>query len=257
MLRSFSLLMLSSLTLAATFTSAQAPAPAAKPKVSSTLAVRKPGDWKLLDSGIEHRKMTLERSDPSYSFDLNLVRFGRQRVLARIISSGQFQLKSADAKTLAQRSGAVATINANYFDEKGKPLAFLKTANQEINRSVSKHALYTGVFGVQDSTPFIVHRDEFQLTDAQEADSERTAAIEAGGGRAKYPGRGPIQPARGNRHGQAAASYRRRYRYRSWRVEFCRTARTVFPAGMATGDDGIVESRRRRISSALHQDQEP
>ena len=150
MLRSFSLLMLSSLTLAATFTSAQAPAPAAKPKVSSTLAVRKPGDWKLLDSGIEHRKMTLERSDPSYSFDLNLVRFGRQRVLARIISSAQFQLKSADAKTLAQRSGAVATINANYFDEKGKPLAFLKTANQEINRSVSKHALYTGVFGVQE-----------------------------------------------------------------------------------------------------------
>ena len=169
MLRSFSLLMLSSLTLAATFTSAQAPAPAAKPKVSSTLAVRNPGAWKPLDSGIEQRKMTLERSDASYSFDLNLVRFGPHRFLPRIISSGQFQLKSADAKTLAQRSGAVATINANYFDEKGKPLAFLKTANQEINRSVSKHALYTGVFGVQDSTPFIVHRDDFQLTDAQEA----------------------------------------------------------------------------------------
>ena len=169
MLRSFSLILLSGLTLAATFTSAQAPAPAAKPKVSSTLAVRNPGAWKALDSGIEHRKMTLERSDPSYSLDLNLVRFGRHRVLPRIISSGQFQLKSADAKTLSQRSGALVTINANYFDEKGKPLAFLKTANQEINRNVSKHALYTGVFGVQDSMPFIVHRDDFQLTQAQEA----------------------------------------------------------------------------------------
>ena len=169
MLRSFSLLMLSALTLAATFTSAQAPAPAAKPKVSSTLLVRKPGAWKSLDSGIEHRKMTLERSDPTYSFDLNLVRFGPQRVVARIISSGQFQLKSADAKTLAQRSGALVTINANYFDEKGKPLAFLKTATGEINRNVSKHGLYTGVFGVQDSMPFIVHRDDFQLTGAQEA----------------------------------------------------------------------------------------
>lgn len=190
MLRSFSLLMLSSLTLAATFTSAQAPAPAAKPKVSSTLAVRKPGDWKLLDSGIEHRKMTLERSDPSYSFDLNLVRFGRQRVLPRIISSGQFQLKSADAKTLAQRSGAMATINANYFDEKGKPLAFLKTANQEINRSVSKHALYTGVFGVQDSMPFIVHRDEFQLTDAQEAIQSGPLLLKQGTAVPSIPGAG-------------------------------------------------------------------
>ena len=190
MLRSFSLILLSGLTLAATFTSAQAPAPAAKPKVSSTLAVRNPGAWKALDSGIEHRKMTLERSDPSYSLDLNLVRFGRHRVLPRIISSGQFQLKSADAKTLSQRSGALVTINANYFDEKGKPLAFLKTANQEINRNVSKHALYTGVFGVQDSMPFIVHRDDFQLTQAQEAIQSGPLLLNQGAPVQTIPGSG-------------------------------------------------------------------
>jgi uncharacterized protein YigE (DUF2233 family) len=189
MLRSFSLLMLSSLTLAATFTSAQAPAPAAKPKVSSTLAVRKPGAWIPLDFGIEHRKMTLERSDSSYSFDLNLVRFGR-RVIPRIISSGQFQLKSADAKTLAQKSGALVTINANYFDEKGKPLAFLKTATGEINRNVSKHALYTGVFGVQDSMPFIVHRDDFQLTQAQEAIQSGPLLLKQGAAMENIPGAG-------------------------------------------------------------------
>jgi uncharacterized protein YigE (DUF2233 family) len=189
MLRSFSLLMLSSLTLAATFTSAQAPAPAAKPKVSSTLAVRKPGAWIPLDSGIEHRKMTLERSESSYSFDLNLVRFGR-RVIPRIISSGQFQLKSADAKTLAQKSGALVTINANYFDEKGKPLAFLKTATGEINRNVSKHALYTGVFGVQDSMPFIVHRDDFQLTQAQEAIQSGPLLLKQGAAMENIPGAG-------------------------------------------------------------------
>jgi uncharacterized protein YigE (DUF2233 family) len=191
MLRSFSfLILLSWLTLAATFTSAQAPAPAANPKVSSTLLVRKPGAWKGLDSGIEHRKMTLERSEPSYSFDLNLVRFGRHRVLPRIISSGQFQLKSADAKTLAQRSGALVTVNANYFDEKGKPLAFLKMGNQEINRNVSKHALYTGVFGVWDSMPFIVHRDDFQLTQAQEAIQSGPLLLKQGAAMENIPGAG-------------------------------------------------------------------
>jgi hypothetical protein len=191
MLRSFSLLiLLSCLTLAATFSLAQAPAPAGKPKVSSTLLVRKPGAWKPLDSGIEHRKMTLERSDPSYSFDLNLVRFGRNRVFPRIISSGQFQLKSADAKTLGQRSGAVVTINANYFDEKGKPLAFLKTATGEINRNVSKHALYTGVFGVRDSIPFIVHRDDFQLTEAQEAIQSGPLLLRQGAPMQTIPGAG-------------------------------------------------------------------
>jgi uncharacterized protein YigE (DUF2233 family) len=191
MLRSFFLLiLLSCLTLVATFISAQAPAPASKPKVSSSLLVRKPGDWKPLDSGIEHRKMTLERSDPSYSFDLNLIRFGRNRVLPRIISSGQFQLKSADAKTLAQKSGALVTINANYFDEKGKPLAFLKTATGEINRNVSKHALYTGVFGVRDSTPFIVHRDDFQLTEAQEAIQSGPLLLKQGAAMENIPGGG-------------------------------------------------------------------
>ena len=191
MLRSFFLLiLLSCLTLAATFTSAQAPAPAGKPKVSTTLLVRKAGAWKPLDSGIEHRIITLERSDPSYSFDLNLVRFGRNRVFPRIISSGQFQLKSADAKTLGQRSGAVVTINANYFDEKGKPLAFLKTATGEINRNVSKHALYTGVFGVRDSIPFIVHRDDFQLTQAQEAIQSGPLLLKQGAAMENIPGAG-------------------------------------------------------------------
>ncbi|HEX6173277.1 MAG TPA: phosphodiester glycosidase family protein [Candidatus Binatia bacterium] len=169
---------------------AQAPAPAGKPKVSSTLLVRKPDAWKPLDSGIEHRKMTLERSDPSYSFDLNLVRFGRNRVFPRIISSGQFQLKSADAKTLGQRSGALVTINANYFDEKGKPLAFLKTAIGAINRNVSKHALYTGVFGVRDSIPFIVHRDDFQLTEAQEAIQSGPLLLRQGAPMQTIPGAG-------------------------------------------------------------------
>jgi uncharacterized protein YigE (DUF2233 family) len=169
MFRSLSFLaLIAVLTLAATIITAQPP-PVPRTKVSSTLGMRNLGVWKTLDPGIEHRKMTLERSEPNYSFDLKLFRFGTDRVLPRIISSGQFQLKGGDAKTLAQRSGALAAINANYFDDKGKPLAFLKTTTEEINRSVSKHALYTGIFGVHDSTPFIVHRDDFHLTQAQEA----------------------------------------------------------------------------------------
>ena len=163
------LVLLSWLTLTATIFSAQAPSQAIKPNVSSTLTVRHAGSWKSVDSGIEYRNLSLERSEPNYSFDLKLVRFDPEQISARIISSGQFQLKGGDAKTLAQRTGAVATINANYFDEKGKPLAFLKTAGQDINRGVSKHALYTGVFGVRDSTPFIIHRNDFQAAQVQEA----------------------------------------------------------------------------------------
>ncbi|MEX0805258.1 MAG: phosphodiester glycosidase family protein [Candidatus Binatia bacterium] len=163
------IVILSSLALTAAAISAQAPVGAAKPEVSATLSVRNAGTWKSLDSGIEYRTITLERSEPSYSLDFKLIRFDTRQVSPRIISSSQFQLKSGDAQTLAERSGAIAAINANYFDEKGKPLAFLKSAAQDINRSLSKHALYTGVFGVRDSIPFITHRNDFRPAEAQEA----------------------------------------------------------------------------------------
>ncbi|HLN85631.1 MAG TPA: phosphodiester glycosidase family protein, partial [Candidatus Limnocylindrales bacterium] len=51
----------------------------------------------------------------------------------------------------------------------GRALAYLKTSEKEINRSVSKHALYTGVFGMRDGSPFVVHRDEFNPSLASEA----------------------------------------------------------------------------------------
>lgn len=163
------LTLMSCLALTAGAILAQSPPRPMPPKLSATLAVRSAGAWKTVDRGIEYRTIGLERSEPNYSLDLKLVRFDPGEITPRIISSAEHQLKAGDAKTLAQRSGAMAAINASYFDEKGKPLAFLKTSAQEINRAVSKHALYTGVFGVRDSTPFIAHRDDFESAQAQQA----------------------------------------------------------------------------------------
>ena len=135
--------------------------PATKLKTSPALAVTDPGGWKTLQRGVEFRKIALERSEPSHSVELKLLRFDTQWIVPRVLRSAQFQLKSANVKTFAEKSGALAAINANYFDTDGKPLAFLKVANQMINSRVARTALYTGVFGVKDQKPFIAHRDEF------------------------------------------------------------------------------------------------
>ena len=188
MLRRPSLLVLLSWLAGASAIYAQAPSRAAK--VSPTLTVRSAGSWKPVESGVEYRTIALERSEPAYSLELKLIRFDPRRITPRIISSSDYQLKSGDAKTLAQRSGAIATINANYFDEKGKPLALLKTAGREINRSVSRHALYTGVFAVRDSMPFITHRDDFQSAQAQEALQSGPLLLNHGAVVQKMPGPG-------------------------------------------------------------------
>ena len=127
------------------------------------------GTWKPIQRGLEYRKITLERAEPSYTLALKLVRVDSRIIAPRILPADDFQLKTATAKTFAEKSGAIAAINANYFDTKGRPLAFLKTATTEINASVSKHALYTGIFGVRDASPFVAHRDEFQPAQASEA----------------------------------------------------------------------------------------
>ena len=141
----------------------------AKTSVGTALSVTDAGQWRTLQKGVALRAIALERAEPSYTLELKLLRFDSQIIIPRVLIAGQWQLKSASAKTLAEKSGAIAAINANYFDEKGRPLAYLKSAAQEINRAISKHALYTGVFGIGESGPFVTHRDEFQPAQVSEA----------------------------------------------------------------------------------------
>ncbi len=169
-----------------------------KLKVATTLTVADSGSWKTVQKGVEFRQIALERTEPSQTLDLKLLRFDIQWVLPRVLYSGQFQLKGASAKTFAEKTGAIAAINANYFDEKGRPLAYLKTAEKEINPAISKHALYTGIFGVRDAAPFVVHRDNFQPAQTSEALQtgplllNRSAAIEGMNGLARYARRSVI-----------------------------------------------------------------
>jgi uncharacterized protein YigE (DUF2233 family) len=140
-----------------------------KSKLSAGLAVTDGGTWRSILKGVEFRRIVMERAEPGYIVDLKLLRFDSHRIVPKILSAEQFQLKAANAKTFGEKSGALAAINANYFDEKGRPLAYLKTADKEINRTVSRHALYTGIFGRREAAPFVTHRDGFHPVDASEA----------------------------------------------------------------------------------------
>jgi hypothetical protein len=142
--------------------------PPTKLKNSPSLSITDAGSWKSIQRGVEFRKMSLQRSEPNHSIDLKLLRFDTHWIAPRVLRSAQFQLKGASVKTFAEKSGAIATINANYFDTDGKPLAYLKVGSQPINSRLAKTALYTGVFSVKDQQPVISHRDEFVPEQADE-----------------------------------------------------------------------------------------
>lgn len=146
----------------------QAPATPLKLKSSPTLTITGMGKWKVIQRGAEFRKVTFVRTEPHYLIDLKMFRFDTRRIVPRIVHSLQYNLKGANVKTLAEKSGAIATINANYFDEKGKALGFLKVASNNINPRISKSSLFTGIFGIKNRLPFIIHRDHFSSEQADE-----------------------------------------------------------------------------------------
>lgn len=171
---------------------------AKKANLGATLAITDAGTWRSLQRGVEFRKVVMERTEPGYELELKLLRLDSQFIVPRVLHAEQFQLKSASAKTFAEKAGAIAAINANYFDEKGRPLAYLKTAEKEVNRGVSKHGLYTGVFGLGESGPFVTHRDEFKPAQAGEALQSgplllhRNASVEVLTGLGRYARRSVI-----------------------------------------------------------------
>jgi uncharacterized protein YigE (DUF2233 family) len=166
-------------------------------KIGTTLAVTDWGSWNIVRKGVEFRKITMERSESGATLEFKLLRFDSRLIVPRVLYADQFHLKGASAKTFAEKKGAIAAINANYFDEKGRPLAYLKTAEKEVNSTVSKHALYTGIFGVRDSVPFVAHRDNFQPSQASEALQSgplllNKGAVEMLNGSARYARRSVI-----------------------------------------------------------------
>jgi uncharacterized protein YigE (DUF2233 family) len=137
-------------------------------KSSPTLTVIGAAPWKTVQKGVDSCKIALERSQPASTIDLKLFRFDTTLIVPRVIYSAEHNLKTADVKTLAQRVGAIAAINGNYYDPDGKPLAFLKTAANTINPRVSSAPIYSGVFGVKDRQPFIARRNDFMPAHADE-----------------------------------------------------------------------------------------
>jgi exopolysaccharide biosynthesis protein len=90
-------------------------------------------------------------------------------ITPRVLYGEELGLKSADVKTFASITGATVVVNANYFDERGRPLGLLKTARSRPHTSLSKSSLFTGIFGIRNSLAFITHRDELALDGGEEA----------------------------------------------------------------------------------------
>lgn len=111
-------------------------------KISGTLSATDLGGWRTIQKGVEQRKIALTRSEPSSTLELKLLRFDPKFITARVLSSANWQVTAGTAKSFVEKSGAIAAINASYFDERGRPLAYLKSAERDQPGGVQTRTLH-------------------------------------------------------------------------------------------------------------------
>jgi uncharacterized protein YigE (DUF2233 family) len=104
-----------------------------------------------------------------FSAELVLVRSTLNQYQVGVIRAADYGRKTFDAKEAARLSKAVVTINANFFDEQGKPLGVV------INRGLVHQNIHrggntlTGIFKVSRDQIEIVPRQIFSPDDALDA----------------------------------------------------------------------------------------
>lgn len=124
-------------------------------------------EWRSIEPGFEFARYEL--GSPSYIIrpEVFLLRFDLDRFSLDVALPEGFdpkgEARSTDIRTLVRRSGAVAGINANFFDENRRPLG-LVAANQRLIQPVHRGGrVLTGIFSIRNALPFIEQRDAFSI----------------------------------------------------------------------------------------------
>ena len=127
-----------------------------------------PFTWEKLGGGLEQTNFRIN-GDSIISSSIALVRSDMRSHRIGIIRASEFGWKQATVQALCKAAGAVACINANFFDEQGKPLG-LVISRGIIHQKIHKGGgLLTGILFVTPKSVGVAHRDTFSTDGVVEA----------------------------------------------------------------------------------------
>ena len=116
--------------------------------------------WEKLGNGIEQTNFKMN-GDSIISSSIAIVRSDMRSHRLATIRASEFGWKHATVQALCKASGAVACINANFFDEQGKPLGLVMSRGIIHQRIHKGGGLLTGILYVTPKSIGIAYRDTF------------------------------------------------------------------------------------------------
>lgn len=113
-------------------------------------------DWNTLEQGLSYKKITLQEKT------IHVFKINPQYYLLKPIVE-----KETTVKNMTQTSGSLLTINANFFDESGKPLGLVIQDGKEL--SPFKNISWWGIFYQEGATDHnvaghIIHSSQLKQT---------------------------------------------------------------------------------------------
>lgn len=141
-------------------------------------------EWRRIEPGFDFAKYELGSASFIIRPEIFLLRFDLNRFVLDLSLPAGFDPKGApaseDIRSLVRRVGAVAGINANFFDENHRPLG-LVAANSQMLQPVHRGGrVLTGVFALRDGIPVIEQRDNFSMRGVSLATQAGPRLIEHG-----------------------------------------------------------------------------
>jgi uncharacterized protein YigE (DUF2233 family) len=116
--------------------------------------------WEKIGNGLEQTNFKMN-GDSIISSSIAIVRSDMRSHRIATIRASEFGWKHATVQALCKAAGAVACINANFFDEQVKPLGLVMSRGIIHQRVHKGGGLLTGILYITPKSIGIDHRDTF------------------------------------------------------------------------------------------------
>lgn len=117
--------------------------------------------WQSIERGLEISRYYFSNNTGILSQGLLISRLNPKHFNFTLAQAKKFSASRLDLRYMTQHLGGIVGINANFFDPADKPLGLLIENSHKIQPLQSAGNLLTGIFYIDRSGAFIVHRTEF------------------------------------------------------------------------------------------------
>lgn len=135
---------------------------------ANTIVSNERSDWRPFRDNMEVKEIAM-RSLLFFKSHITLLRFNLSDYRIAVVRATDFGMSRSTTRVLCQKARALACINANFFDESGKPLGLVVTRGMTLQGLHRGGGTLTGIFQVSRQNPSIVNRNDYNPESIVEA----------------------------------------------------------------------------------------